>query len=184
MGRSISQIEIGSRFGKWTVIAQAESDKGVRWLCRCECGSESKLRGNYLRYRSNGCRSCASKRRTIAKGAESKLWSGCGKISGHYWSTIVRSARKRGFEMGITVEDAWDLVLKQKHRCAFTGLGLLFGINQTASLDRIDSAKGYVSGNVQWVHKTINLMKNYLSDDEFIDWCRAVCNHRLSVSYR
>jgi hypothetical protein len=44
----------------------------------------------------------------------------------------------------------------------------------TASLDRIDSSKGYVEGNVQWVHKRINIMKNDLSDSEFIEWCRVV----------
>ena len=29
----------------------------------------------------------------------------------------------------------------------------------TASLDRIDSTKGYVRGNIQWVHKDINWFK-------------------------
>ena len=48
----------------------------------------------------------------------------------------------------------------------------------TASLDRIDSSRGYVPENVQWVHKVINRMKGTLSDDEFKSWCRTVAAQR------
>ena len=44
----------------------------------------------------------------------------------------------------------------------------------TASLDRIDSSKGYIKGNVQWVHKEFNKMKLDLLDKEFIDICKLV----------
>lgn len=47
----------------------------------------------------------------------------------------------------------------------------------TASLDRIDSAKGYVEGNVQWVHKRINLMKGTLSEKDFIAFCQMVVTY-------
>lgn len=48
--------------------------------------------------------------------------------------------------------------------------------NLTASLDRIDSSKGYIEGNVQWVHKRINKMKLDDSDTEFIEWCRLIAD--------
>lgn len=35
-----------------------------------------------------------------------------------------------------------------------------------ASLDRIDSSKGYIEGNVQFVSTPINYMKNTMSDSE------------------
>jgi hypothetical protein len=44
----------------------------------------------------------------------------------------------------------------------------------SASLDRIDSSKGYVKGNVQWTHKTVNIMKQAMSDEELIDWCKVI----------
>ena len=44
----------------------------------------------------------------------------------------------------------------------------------TASVDRIDSTKGYLKGNVQWVHKSINQMKSNRTDEEFIALCKAV----------
>lgn len=54
---------------------------------------------------------------------------------------------------------------------------LVFGKDTTASIDRINSNKGYSLSNVQWVHKTINKMKCKLSDDEFIAFCKAVAKH-------
>jgi hypothetical protein len=44
-------------------------------------------------------------------------------------------------------------------------------------LDRVDSSKGYIEGNVQWVHKTINLMKQSFNQKEFIHFCKLVANN-------
>ena len=77
------------------------------------------------------------------------------------------------------IEDAWDIFQGQGGRCALTGLKIEFGRAEhrdetTASLDRIDSGCGYEIGNVQWVHKYVNLMKGTLSVEEFIRFCRLV----------
>lgn len=75
----------------------------------------------------------------------------------------------------------------QDGRCAFTNLILGFAPKyrndlqlQTASLDRIDSSKGYVKNNVQWVHKTINIMKQAQSNEEFIKLCRDITNYDIN----
>ena len=47
----------------------------------------------------------------------------------------------------------------------------------TASLDRIDSSKGYIEGNVQWVHKSVNIMKCDFSSDIFIGICNQISNN-------
>lgn len=59
-------------------------------------------------------------------------------------------------------------------KCALTGREIGFDAPQTASLDRIDSTKGYLSGNVQWVHVSVNRMKNSFSQNEFIATCTEV----------
>jgi len=75
--------------------------------------------------------------------------------------------------------------LRQKRRCALTGVELCFVSDyrknkreQTASLDRIDSDKGYVKGNVQWVHKDINKLKQSFSEKRLIKLCQMVCENR------
>ena len=73
----------------------------------------------------------------------------------------------------------WDLFIKQNRKCALSGLELSFPkINgdqsYTASIDRIDSSLGYIEGNVQWVHKDINIMKNKYDQDYFIQMCKLI----------
>lgn len=45
---------------------------------------------------------------------------------------------------------------------------------QTASIDRIDNSKGYIVGNVQWVHKQVNFMKGTMKQKEFIKFCKLI----------
>lgn len=105
-------------------------------------------------------------------------WKGCGDISGSIFGFIRINAKDRNLEFSITIEYIWNLFLKQNKKCAITNKTLYFDKkNKTASLDRIDSSKGYIEGNVQWVHKDINLMKHKLSMKELIDLCQLVVDH-------
>lgn len=54
----------GLRFGRLTVIRRAESDKRVRWLCRCDCGSMTSPFGTNLR--TGLTNSCGCLQREIA----------------------------------------------------------------------------------------------------------------------
>lgn len=118
------------------------------------------------------------------QGKESKAWKGYGDISKRFINAVARGARGREIFFDITIEYMWDLFLKQNRKCALSGVELYF-VNgprhiyskTTASLDRIDSSVGYIEGNVQWVHKKVNIMKHVTSQDEFIEWCRKIANH-------
>jgi len=37
--------------------------------------------------------------------------------------------------------------------------------------------KGYIIGNVQWVHRDINRMKWGMTEDVFIRWCKRVASN-------
>lgn len=110
------------------------------------------------------------------KGKESKGWKGHEEIYGSYWSRIEWDARKRNIPFQISIEYAWGLFLKQNRKCALSGEELVFGDkdSRTASLDRIDSSKGYIEGNVQWVTKRVNFAKQESSQEEFIKMCHKV----------
>ena len=102
------------------------------------------------------------------------------------WNSVRKSAKERGWEYDLDMDWAWRLYLSQGKRCALSGLELSFpksvySYQKTrdgnASLDRIDSSKGYVKGNVQWVTKLINRMKSNFSNDEFKKICTLVRDH-------
>ena len=88
-------------------------------------------------------------------------------------------------EFLITIEDAEHQLQKQNFKCALSGKELKISRfrqeDKTASLDRIDSNKGYIKGNIQWIHKDLNYMKNDLSQDDFIHWCREIVNYQENI---
>ncbi len=151
------------------------------WLCQCDCGKQKWRREDYLI--SGKTESCGCKHPTRLKTGPSKeQWKGCGEISGQYFSSLKYGAKNRDLEFNITIEKIWELFLKQKRKCAFTGWPLQFvtarkrtkELQQTASLDRIDSLKGYTEDNVQWIHKDVNLMKNNFPLPRFLEVCEAI----------
>lgn len=113
-------------------------------------------------------------------GKNHKQWTGYMEISGTYWCQIKGSAKDRNICIAITIEDIWNKFIEQNRKCALSGVELTFGEgsdkykNTTASLDRINSSKGYTIDNIQWVHKQINTMKMNLDQDIFIDWCNLI----------
>jgi hypothetical protein len=120
-------------------------------------------------------------------GPNSKLWLGCGEISGAYFYNIKNNAIKRRLDFDLTIEYIWSLFLKQNKKCALSGVDIGFSKKNidkhktTASLDRIDSSKGYIIENTQWVHKEINRMKMDLNENEFIYWCNLIAKHRREI---
>lgn len=106
------------------------------------------------------------------------------ELTGTQWAVICEAAAVRGLSVSIDIEYAWSLFITQKRKCALSGTLLVFGYKTktTASLDRIDNSKGYVHGNVQWVHKDLNRMKWKHEQDEFIRLCVSVADYQRSLN--
>ncbi len=107
------------------------------------------------------------------------------EISYSYFKRIIRGAKLRRYKFNLTIKYLWNLFLKQNKRCAYSNQELTFSRNiclkpqdQTASLDRKNNLKGYVVGNVQWIHKDINFMKQDMGDKEFIKMCKKISDFR------
>jgi hypothetical protein len=165
---------IGKTFGLLTVESFDSLAKGNKtvWLCQCSCGKKKLVRNDSLIQGTTKSCGCLNEK----KGNESKGWKGYQEIYGGYWNRIRSEARKRGLKFNFTIEKAWDLFLSQQKRCALTGEEIRFGssLERTASLDRIDSSKGYEEGNVQWVTKEVNFAKQSLSQKDFVELCKRV----------
>jgi hypothetical protein len=106
-------------------------------------------------------------------------WLGYQEISSTYFKNLKTGARNRKLEFSITIEEIWDLYIKQKRKCALTGreIGFQGSKNNSASLDRKDASIGYTIDNVQWVHKDINYAKQSLNNEDFINLCQEVVDH-------
>lgn len=186
----------GERYNKWTVISDVpvfvKDGKGSRHnramvSVKCDCGQEGVVRPTYLR-NSHGCYDC-----TRAKqGKDNPCWKGVGDLCSLEYSRLKRQAANRNIDFGVTKEYVWDLFEQQNGLCAVSGLPIELvptyyikkGKTQTASLDRIDSSRGYVEGNVQWVHKDVNVMKNGYNSDYFIKICKAIADKNKNVDVR
>lgn len=138
---------------------------------------------------SSGCKKCRPDFEQTA-GNKSHMWKGTGKISKVLYDRFKRNANIRNIPFEVTMEDIWLLFLKQNECCALTGIRLTIHNRRKdknkidASLDRIDSSKGYTIENLQWVHKDVNKMKNTFTDERFIEICNLVAkkwplNHTL-----
>lgn len=106
-------------------------------------------------------------------------------INGGFFNVIKSGAKVRNLEFNITIEQIEDLFLKQNGKCALSGIILNLTKNSnyrlsTASLDRIDSSKGYIIENIQWIHKRINKIKNDLPEDEFLEWIQLIYNYKFN----
>lgn len=148
------------------------------WLCQCKCGNKLIIPANSLK--SGNTKSCGcSKRRT---GKDNPQYMGYEEISQTIWGSFKRDAKKRNREFSITIEYVWKLFIQQNRKCAISGLDISFPKKTysptcTASLDRIDNKKGYIKGNVQWLHTDINFMKYDHDQEYFISLCQIVANN-------
>ena len=181
---------IGDVYGRLKVIRfiRLDNSRKAVWECLCNDGNRIEARSGDLisgKIKSCGCYRVETCRENV-KNAHKKYpksygFKGIGELKGGYFNSIKSRCIKNKRECSISKEYIWDLYLKQNKKCALTGLDICFGKiengikkEQTASLDRMDSSKGYVEGNVHWVHKDINNMKQDFSMEKLLNYCKLI----------
>jgi hypothetical protein len=186
-----SDYAIGTAYGLRKIVGgplvvKQSNGKGYKnWILECKCGNRASVRESDMRNdrAKNGCPSCAREEyHTPHTSVYSESLDGLRGWRRHLWTRVVHGATKRGIEVSITWQEGFLLMEQQAFRCAYTGRKLTLPVSTdwgryrkcTASLDRIDSAKGYEPGNVQWVEKRINLMKRDIPHDAFVRLCKIV----------
>lgn len=183
----------GQKFGRLVVAGISCIDKYHKaiYRCCCDCGQFKLVRRYDLiggKVKSCGClrkeTSAETGRKTIRTNnvVNQKF---VGNLSGQFWVRVKQGAKSRGKSFEITQQDAWGLFEKQKGRCALTGQPLILlpyhkdRKNNTASIDRIDSAIGYILGNIQWIHKDVNFMKQEFDQSYFVRLCHMIVDHEI-----
>lgn len=176
-GNSSFKDRTGVKQGKLLPLYPIRKNKDTVWVCLCDCGRTVEVsNSNFSKVRSCSCGISRS-------GSNNPSWTGYESLHGGHLAGLRSSAEERGILYEVTPEYLWELYQKQEGLCALTGQNISIdkgGSKKTASLDRIDSKEGYVEGNVQWVHKDLNLMKRSYSQEYFLELCGMVAKfHNL-----
>ena len=181
-------VKIGDKIGIITCISEEFKNQTSDWKgnkiyikVRCDCGTEYSIRKSEFTNKKLNKKKCFKCSR---KNSANSNKNGYGEVSGRYMSTIRNGAKRRKIEYKIDAKIAWEKYIKQEGVCALSGQKLIMtydgdrNSSNTASLDRIDSTKGYIIGNIQWVHKNINITKFSFAQDKYIELCIMVADYQ------
>lgn len=175
-------FKIGDKIGLLTIIKnlgvleqRVNGKSRGCWECRCDCGNMKICFTQSLSVRcikSCGCLiHIFDRKKNKFDTTLVKYW---------FFRRFEQGAISRNLDFTITQEYISNLFINQNAKCVLSGIDITLPKSSrecgTASLDRIDNTKGYIEGNVQWVHKDINKMKNTHTQDKFIEWCKLVAN--------
>ena len=100
----------------------------------------------------------------------------------------MKCVKQRDKEYNISLSDLKEQWDKQSGRCPYTGWLLDNPVTcdttkftfhpRRASLDRIDSSKGYMRGNIQFVSLMAQYAKHEFTEDQLYEFCEQVTEHR------
>lgn len=168
-----STLKIGDRVNKLVVkeILQERSRFGAIYIiCTCSCGEEIKLRADTFRSGNfNNCPKCG-------------IWSTFDSLS-HFYSEYKNSSKDRKLEFKLTKEDVGNVINKNCHYCnklpeeRFIKKGKKIKKIIRNGIDRIDSSKGYIKGNILPCCYQCNIAKSNLSYLEFLLLIKSIYNN-------
>lgn len=160
----------GVRFHRLTVVRDCyvPGHRGAKWECLCDCGKTVLTTGSLLKrgkVKSCGCyRADFRKTHGLSKTREYKMWVG-----------LRWRAKRDGRDFNL---DPSDIAIPD--RCPVFGVPFDTGVGQSPyvpSVDRIDSSKGYVKGNIAIISWRANLLKNDATYEEVMQlaaWLKQV----------
>lgn len=166
------QRMLGKRFG-WLEVIDFKyiKDRGNVVICQCLKCNENTVTSSISSLKEKiWCDNCRKN-----KNGNDKL------IPHFFYQKLIRGAKDREIKFDVTRKQLTELITSQNYKCALSGLQIFFTRGSTelrskvtASLDRIDSSKDYTIDNVQWVHKSVNIMKQCLTDKQLFDFCKTI----------
>ena len=137
---------IGLHFGYLEVLALAHAHNGhAHWLCRCECGRDTVVKGSHLR--SGHTVSCGCRRGNVVHGkSRTRLY--------HIWNGMRERCQNpnnphyTGYGgRGIYVCKEWQDFEN------FYSWALESGYSDNLTIDRADNDGGYTPDNCRWATK-------------------------------
>lgn len=164
----------GVRFGKLVAVkftGDSDKNKSSKWLCVCDCGKETITTQNMLKRGYK--KSC---------GCLHKLPEGESSFNAVF-RRYKHQAKKRNVNFKLTKEQFKKLTQKDCFWCGSEPSQEYRRDNANGSfiyngVDRYDSNKGYILDNCVTSCGKCNVMKNNLTENEFIFHLKKILKHR------
>jgi hypothetical protein len=160
----------GKEFQRITTEAKRNEKLGRRIYCSLKCVGKSNIRNIPVEKRYHP--------QNLRRGYWTDEYS---PFRGHL--NRARSHAKNKRECNISLLDLKKQWEKQKGICPYTGWAMENKMQTSAklkksptmaSVDRIDSSKGYTPDNIQFVCFIANIAKHDFSENDFLNFCEAV----------
>ena len=161
------------------------------------CGEEKLLKEFYpngcfadgvIKYRTR-CKTCVLKKHKDNQPSLYKTRAQKRSSSPNaFISAILNHAAKRKQDLGFDIDLGYLIKIfnEQSGNCAISGVKMTYlagsgRISTNISIDRIDSSKGYLRGNVQFVCDIVNRMKSDMTQKELLFWCQKIMENTDDV---
>ena len=157
----------------------------TNFYCSLSCGKKTK--SNIEMLNSVG-------KSTWFIGGENKLLTEEQKLYSSMKEFARRAKnRKNKFFEELDIEKMIEIWKYQNGKCRFTNVDLILprddrykstSNNYKASIDRIDSSKGYSIDNIQFVSYSINNLKNTMNENEVEEFFKIIKKHLSTKSMK
>mgnify|MGYP007090462957 CR=1 FL=1 len=116
----------GQIFGKYTIvtgnIVKGNNNKESKVECLCECGNINTVSClTLIKVASNGCMQCTHSK----TGINHPSFTGYKEIPGSWFSRYSKTKKR---EFTITIEQIYEMWIKQNKKCKLSGLDISFEI--------------------------------------------------------
>ncbi len=166
-----ARFKPNQRIGSWKILESTVymDEKSRSFIkCQCDCGNEEFVAAHHLaKGQTTRCESCNYELRNTNQNPN---WRGSGFVPKTMINYLSSSAAARNVPFNINTEYANTLYMSSSATCALSGQPISIA-NNTAKLVAVDPAKGYVYGNVEWVHSSLAPSLKNTPTNKFIAMC-------------
>lgn len=170
----------GKKFNRLTVEKRVENRPGgiTYWLCKCDCGNYTEVKGANLKngsVKSCGCLRKETHRKTHGM-KNSKLYAVWNAMRSRCYNENVSSYKRYGAR-GISVCDEWNGSFESFFQWAINS-----GYADGLTIDRIDNNGNYCPENCRWVtheeqcnNRRSNIVYEYMGETHnLMQWCKIL----------